>query len=212
MRPLRLAVLAPIIALLPASAPGYPTATEILREINRLRTDPGGYARSLEDYRRLFDPRDQRLYTMPGDTLPRLSIDGAPAVDEAIVALRRQPPRIPLDLDSTLTRTARLLADDQAITGAIGHRTSQAPTPGDRSKAAGGDIYLTEAVSYGFTSPEDVVRQLVIDDGVPGRGHRRTLFSPELRFAGIWCGPHARRAAMCAIDLSAWRGGRPKAE
>ncbi|QQV76108.1 CAP domain-containing protein [Sphingomonas aliaeris] len=212
MRALRLAVLAPIIALLPASAPGYPSAAEILGEINRLRTNPVGYARSLEDYRRLFDPRDQRLYTMPGETLPRLSIDGAAAVDEAITALRRQSPRIPLDVDSTLTRTARLLADDQAITGAIGHRTAQAPTPGDRSKAASGDIYLTEAVSYGFTSPEDVVRQLVIDDGVPGRGHRRTLFSPELRFAGVWCGPHARRAAMCAIDLSAWRGGRPTAE
>ncbi len=212
MRFSRLALLAPAIALLPASAPGYPTATEILREINRLRTDPAGYARSLEDYRRLFDPRDQRLYTLPGETLPRLSIDGAAAVDEAIVALRRQPPRTPLDNDTTLTRAARLLADDQAVTGAIGHRTAQAPTPGDRSKAVGGDIYLTEAVSYGLASAKDVVRQLVIDDGVPGRGHRRTLFSPELRFAGIWCGPHARRAAMCAIDLSAWRGGRPKAE
>ena len=212
MRALRLALLAPIIALLPASAPGYPSGTEILREINRLRTDPAGYARSLEGYRNLFDPRDQRFFTLPGETLPRLSIDGAAAVDEAIVALRRQPPRTPLDIDETLTRTARLLADDQAVTGTIGHRTAQAPTPGDRSKAAGGDIYLTEAVSYGFTTAEEVVRQLVIDDGVPGRGHRRTLFSPELRFAGIWCGPHARRAAMCAIDLSAWRGGRPKAE
>lgn len=212
MRARHLVLLASAAALLPASAPGHPTAAEILREINRLRADPAGYAASLEEYRRSFDTRDTRLYTLPGETLPRLSMDGVGAVDEAIAALRRQTPRTPLDLDATLTRTARLLADDQAVTGTVGHRTARAPTPGDRSKAAGGDIYLTEAVSYGFTTAEAVVRQLVIDDGVPGRGHRRTLFSPELRYAGIWCGPHARLAAMCAVDLSAWPAGKPRAE
>lgn len=212
MHAFRLPLLAVILALLTASAPGYPGTEEVLAELNRLRTDPAGYAAGLQAYRRLFGTPDSRTYTLPGETLARLSIDGAPAVDEAIAALNRQAPVAPLAPGPVLETAARMLADDQAITGATGHRTARGLSPGDRVKAQGGDIYVVEAVSYGFDSAEAIVRQLVVDDGVPGRGHRRTILSPELRFAGIWCGPHARYGAMCVIDLSAWPAGKPRPE
>ncbi|KQS01409.1 hypothetical protein ASG11_17185 [Sphingomonas sp. Leaf357] len=212
MRALRLPFLVVMLALLPASAPGYPTAAEVLAELNRLRTDPAGYAAGLEDYRHLFGTPDSRTYTLPGETLARLSIDGAPAVAEAIAALNRQASVAPLAPGRVLENAARILADEQARTGATGHRSAPGRSPGDRVRAQGGDIYVVEAVSYGFDSAEAVVRQLVVDDGVPGRGHRRTILSPELRFAGIWCGPHARYGAMCVIDLSAWPAGKPHAE
>lgn len=212
MRLGRLVPLAVVLALLPASAPGYPSAAEMLAELNRLRTDPSGYAASLEDYRRLFGTSDSKTYTLPGETLARLSIDGVPAVDEAIAALKRQPPLAPLSAGPVLESAARTLAEDQAASGATGHRSASGLSPGDRVKAQGGDIYVSEVVSYGFDSAEAAVRQLVIDDGVAGRGHRRTLLSPELRFAGIWCGPHARLGAMCVVDLSAWPAGKPRPE
>ncbi len=59
-----------------------------------------------------------------------------------------------------------------------------------------------EAISYGYQSPQDVVRQLIVDDGVPGRGHRQVLFDASLRFAGVGCGPHRLYGAMCVIDFS----------
>jgi len=208
----RTAVLVAAIVVLPASAPGYPSAAEIVSELNRLRTDPTGYAQSLRTYRRSFESSTSLLYTLPGEARPRRSLDGTIAVDEAIAALDRLSPVAPLRADAILQRAARTLADEQAVTGAVGHRTAGAATPGERLQAAGGDIYASEAVSYGATDAAGVVRQLVVDDGVPGRGHRRTLFSPELRFAGVWCGPHARLGAMCAIDLSAWPAGKPRAE
>ncbi|MEG3124676.1 CAP domain-containing protein [Sphingomonas sp. GB1N7] len=212
MHALRSPLLAIMLALLTASAPGYPGTEEVLAELNRLRTDPAGYAASLQSYRRLFGTPDSRTYTLPGEALTRRSIDGAPAVNEAIAALNRQAPVAQLAPGSILETAARTLADEQAETGAIGHRTARGFSPGERVKAQGGDIYVVEAVSYGFDSAEAIVRQLVIDDGIPGRGHRRTLLSPELRFAGIWCGPHARFGAMCVIDLSAWPAGKPRPE
>ena len=59
-----------------------------------------------------------------------------------------------------------------------------------------------EAISYGYQNPRDVVRQLIVDDGVQGRGHRKVLFDSLLRFAGVGCGPHRVYGAMCVIDFS----------
>jgi hypothetical protein len=54
-----------------------------------------------------------------------------------------------------------------------------------------------------------VVRQLIVDDGVPGRGHRTLLFSAEFRFAGVGCGGHRRYGHLCVVDLAATINGAP---
>ena len=41
--------------------------------------------------------------------------------------------------------------------------------------------------------------QLLVDDGVPSRGHRRNLFDPDFTKTGSFSGPHSTQGKMTCI-------------
>jgi uncharacterized protein YkwD len=47
-----------------------------------------------------------------------------------------------------------------------------------------------------------MVMQLIIDDGVKGRGHRKNTFIRGFTAAGVACGPHPRYKTMCVVDFA----------
>jgi len=177
----------------------------VLAELNRVRADPQGYAEELADYRRGFDGRIAHL----SDGSELMTTEGPPAVDEAIAFLRRQKPAGPLAPSAVLAKAAQSLANEQARSGAVGHRSGDGALPPDRVKRAGGDIYVAETIAYGPSQAPDIVRQFIIDDGVRGRGHRTLVFRDEYRFAGVGCGTHPVWRHMCVVDYAATRDGAP---
>ena len=58
-----------------------------------------------------------------------------------------------------------------------------------------------ELISLGCYTPEDIVMQLLIDDQIAGRGHRRILLNGELDAAGVAIGRHSKTGTICVIDL-----------
>ncbi|WP_313535116.1 CAP domain-containing protein [Sphingomonas sp.] len=176
----------------------------MLDRINHLRENPAAYADRLRQLRPHF--HGNTLY-LPGQPRGLITQEGADAVDEAIAFLQQQAPLPPLSRAELLGLAARDHAVMQGALGTRGHFSPDGASPGDRVQRRGGGRLVGEDISYGYDNADAVVRQLVIDDGVPDRGHRELLFNRELRYAGVGCGSHSAYGHMCVIDVSRTRNG-----
>jgi hypothetical protein len=176
----------------------------VFAELNRFRSDPAGYADYLSDYRPRFEGK--LLIGNDDSEIDIRTREGVAAVDEAIRDLRREKPLPTLAWSDPLARAAADHVAVQSRSGAVGHYT-RGSGPGERMKARGGGPYVSEVITYGHHTPEGVVDQLLIDDGVPGRGHRHSLLRPAHRYAGIACGRHPVHRTMCVTLMSQTRDG-----
>jgi uncharacterized protein YkwD len=61
---------------------------------------------------------------------------------------------------------------------------------------------IGENIAYGPSDPRRLVMQLIIDDGVPDRGHRKNLYNSKFNSAGVACGPHPDFGTMCVINFA----------
>lgn len=201
----KLALLLALAFAPPATAQTDDFESAVLAEINRLRADPAGYAQDLREYRTRI--RGKVVFDAD-DNVVEMSIEGVRAVDDAIAALERAAPVARLRGGEILDAAAADHARWQASSGEIGH-IARGQGPGERVMARGGGRFVSEVISYGQRSPRDVVRQLVVDDGVASRGHRHLLLTGHYRFAGVGCDSHLRWGTMCAIKLADQPDGAP---
>jgi len=205
-RPIAAAFL--LLALGTSAALAAPDRFEegVFAELNRFRSDPAAYADFLRDYRPRFVGR--RLRAAEEGEIDILTREGVAAVDEAIRDLSREKPLPELAWSDLLARAAADHVAVQSRSGAVGHYT-RGQGPGERMRARGGGPYVNEVITYGHHTPEGVVDQLLIDDGVPDRGHRFSLLRPTHRFAGVACGRHPVHRTMCVTLMSQTTDGSP---
>jgi uncharacterized protein YkwD len=103
-----------------------------------------------------------------------------------------------------LSKAARDHVDDTGPKGWMGHYGSDGSEPGDRASRHGEWLgRVGENITYGGWTPRELVLRLIIDDGIPDRGHRNNLFNPEFRYAGIAFGHHREYGSMCVINYAA---------
>ena len=205
-----------LLALLPAalsSCAGLPPGSAVdvgweqamAAELNLLRSDPGGYA---DRYIRPLESRYRgSLLFYPGYPAT-MSREGAAAVRECVEALRELAPRPALATDGTLTRLAREHVADTGALGLVGHYGSDGSDP--RERAARADPALSgvgEAIHYGRGDARRVVISLLVDDGVPDRGHRWGILDPVYRLVGAATGPHRDWGRVSVLVFAAGRAG-----
>ena len=180
---------------------GYDSiAGTIIPELNQLRRDPPRYARYLEQ---LLTHFEGTLLHRPGRSGLRTE-EGASAVEEAIGVLRHTRLVGQLRWSSGLSRAARDHVQDQGRIGAMSHLGTDSSTPATRMNRYGRwDVSAGESVALGTNPAREVVLQLLIDDGVKSRGHRKTLLNPGYTVAGAACGPHKGYEQICVIDFAA---------
>lgn len=198
-----------LAALLPVAAalamPASSLEREIVTELNFARQHPRRYAGRLREYRRYFRGK---IVHYPAKPEGLRTAEGVAAVDEAIAFLERQPPVPPLSPARLLAEAAGAHVAEQGPRGATGHFSKNGDDPRDRVRRRGGGDYVAETITYGPPTAIEVVRQLIVDDDVPNRGHRRTVFSAEMRFVGVGCGPHRTYRVMCVAEFARNPDGR----
>jgi uncharacterized protein YkwD len=199
-----LAILALGLAAPAAADPDFDAA--VLAQLNRARTQPQSFIEDLRAFRQSFNA--QGHYRNLSDGRLWASSEGAAAVDEAIAYLEKMPPRPRLEASPLLAAAAADHTGEQGPRGSSGHRSHDGKWPSDRLMARGGGSRVAEALSYGQGHPLDVVIQLIVDDGVSGRGHRTILLDPAYDHAGAGCGIHRNYQLMCTIALSNSKDGR----
>lgn len=181
-----------------------PFERQVLAALNAARANPAAYADGLRRYRAFFHAN---LLRLPGIDADIETEEGVGVVDETIGFLGRQIPLHPVEGAPLFAASAADLVADQAR-GGTGHEGRDGATPAERVRRHGGGGLVAEVIAYGAVDAADVVRQLIVDDGVADRGHRSIVYSPQLRFAGVACGPHPEYRTMCVIDLGLTPDGR----
>jgi uncharacterized protein YkwD len=182
------------------------TERAVLIELNRARTSPAALATSLRAERGYFQGT---LLVRPGAEAAIQTEEGVAPVDEAIAYVAREAGEAPLAPAPLLAAAAADHQADQGGSGMVGHVGGDGSTPADRLRRRGGDGYVGEVIAYGNDDPAEIVRQLIVDDGVADRGHRRLLYDPSLRYAGVSCGTHPVYRYMCVVTLGRTPDGQP---
>nr|WP_320132962.1 CAP domain-containing protein [uncultured Holophaga sp.] len=170
----------------------------VVLEINRIRKFPRAYAAYLKSLRVHFDGT---LWRLPG-RIPIRTQEGVAALDGAVAFLESVPPREPLSFSERLFRSSLELVREQGPTGQTGHRGPGGSTLQQRILRQGPVQICGEIINYGPEQPRMTMLQLVIDDGVPDRGHRKNLFDPEFHIAGAAIGAHKVYGSMTVVDLA----------
>lgn len=177
-----------IIALLSASdilSADYAlskTEQAVLAEINAARTNPANYAKK---------------YIEPLSKTSKNSSYRA-AAKECASQMKAMKARQALKTSKGLAKAAKLWVSQQGPTGKTGHSSSWAK----RIKQYGSCSGYAENISYGPSTGRAIVIQLLVDNGVPSRGHRKNILSASYTHVGCGVGRHTRYGTMCVIDFA----------
>ena len=171
---------------------------EIFEEMNLARTEPQKYAAFIEEYKKYYD--GNRL-TIPGRKKAIVTNDGLTAVDEAVKFLRAQQPLPAFEVSKGICSAAADHAKDLASSGISGHKGSDGSLPNARVDRYGRwEGAIGETIVYELSPARQIIIALIIDDGVPNRGHRRNIFDPNYKITGISVSDPFSFGQKCVID------------
>ena len=157
---------------------------EVIRLVNEVRTQPAAFAKKHLENRQGEGAYAKECY-------------------EELLAWAPQKALLP---SKALSLAAKDHANDMGAAGKTGHVSTTGENAAQRVQRYGTFTGRYngpwENCSYGFDDPLAIVLQLLIDDGVPSRGHRKNIMQPAINYIGVSIQPHKSYRFNCVMDLA----------
>lgn len=123
--------------------------------------------------------------------------EGRDVVLETIEYIKNQQSLPKLRWNKSLWKSCKDHVLDTGAAGTTSHSGSDGSSPFDRmARYARLVSPAGENLSFGPSKALDNLLNLIIDDGVPSRGHRTNIFNSEWKDAGIYFGSHTTYTNM----------------
>lgn len=175
------------------------TKDRLLYMINFVRTNPKEYAKILEKRLSRFegkiytDENGQQWSTQEGAAVVQEAINDLKTVYKSVQAV---------SYNDKLAEAAKYHVDDIGPKGMAQHNSSNGESSGNRIKRYYQWKSYGEVISFGSKNSDEVVAQLIIDDGVSNRGHRKVIMTDYFKEIGFAWGFHSVYGIMCTIDFA----------
>jgi len=176
----------------------------VIFEMNKARSNPKRYALEviLPMKKRFTDSENSRIY-YNSDSMRIMTQEGTAAIDECVKEMMGTAPMGMLLPSKGMSRAALDHTKDQSRTGKTGHTGKDGSTPWKRMERYGRWLGTCgENIDYGNKDAQAIVVSLLVDDGVPSRGHRRSILNSAFKVAGVAIGSHSKYRDMCTINFA----------
>lgn len=162
---------------------------------NELRMNPQSYIQKLKECLKYFR---HKIFHPPGED-PIQTYEGQEAVYDAIQFLKTQKPVNRLEFNDNIARACKDHANDIGEKGLATHEGSDDKNISDRiEKYCEWDGATAESLDFGFKIAENIIINLLIDDGVKDRYQRLNLFNEKFKYIGIGAANH-RDYGICVV-------------
>merc|ERR1712093_791143 len=183
----------------------------ILEALIAARSDPSATGARIEARRACYDGKTFNRPARPGVCAPPPNVtkEGVSAVDDALLFLKSQSPLpgFAKEAGHGLALSGADHVADIGTEGVASHTGSDESGCWDRQSRYGEwSGACGECLWYGNAEPvtgETIIDDLIVDDGVPSRGHRLAVFDERYNIAGVSIGRHSTFGAMVAIEFAA---------
>ena len=162
-------------------------AKQLFVSQNKIRKDPTSFLPKLKHWSTKF--RKNTLFLLNENPLE--TFEGLQGVEEAMRFLSVQKPVPELIYSEELSKAAKDHAIDMGENGLIGHDGSDGSLLSDRiERYSEWDESCAENIDLGFKVADNIILNILIDDGAEGRNQRINLFSTNYKYIGIGCARH----------------------
>ncbi len=168
---------------------------EIFKLQNEIRKDPENYIEKLENSLKFY----QNNILSRENEIPIPTYEGVEAVKDAISFLNNQEPVQELIYSKEMSLACKDLINDIGPKGLVSHEGTENKNLYNRlEKYCDWDGAIAENLDFGFKIPENIIMNMVIDDGDENRYQRQNLFYPHFKYVGIGIGPH-KEFGFCTV-------------
>ena len=162
-------------------------AKQLFISQNKIRKDPTSFIPKLKHWSTKF--RKNTLFLLNENPLE--TFEGLQGIEEAMRFLSVQKAVPELTYSEELSKAAKDHAIDMGENGLIGHDGSDGSLLSDRiERYSEWDDSCAENIDLGFKVADNIILNILIDDGSEGRNQRINLFSTNYKYIGIGCAKH----------------------